>query len=77
MVAAGTAIGSPGVPVAARHRVRVTSATALLWRWGINGWPLLMHPAALGDPPNLIGLAEPRTVALIVVRAREAAVAVA
>lgn len=41
----------------------------------VNGWPLLMHPAALGEPPNLIGLAEPRPVALIVARAREAAVA--
>lgn len=41
----------------------------------VNGWPLLMHPAALGEPPNLIGLAEPRTVALIVARARAAVVA--
>lgn len=39
-----------------------------------NGWPLLMHPAALGEPPNFIGLSDPKAVALIVAQARAALV---
>lgn len=39
-----------------------------------NGWPLMMHPAALGEPPNFIGLADPKAVASIVAQARAAIV---
>lgn len=39
-----------------------------------NGWPLLLHPAALDEPPNFIGLADPKQVASIAAQARAAVV---